>query len=181
ELTFPRTGAYAFDKGETSNIEGMYVLTAAYEDNGANEMESILSKDQIILRNPFVEAESFDEGEQVVIFDFKDERKFVNDIYNNSFISFKSIDLTEVEEIEFGYLGDDSGRSINGVVELRLGSPEGKLAGKISIDVPKDNRPVMQIEQSGKADLFFVFKTFDNKEAKEKFYPLDWIYFRKNG
>lgn len=181
ELSFSLTGNYAFDKGETSNIDGMYVLTASYEDNGANGMESILSKDQIILRNPLVEAESFDEGNQVVIFDFKDEQKFVNDIYNNSFISFKSIDLTEVEEIEFGYLRDDSGRSINGVVELRLGSPEGKLAGQVSVDIPKNDRPVIKIEQSGKTDLYFVFKTFDNKEAKEKFYPLDWIYFRKNG
>ena len=181
EESFPLSGNYVFRKGENTNFEGMYILTALYEDNGANNMEPILSKDQIILRNALVEAESYDAGKQVVIFDFKDQRKFITDLYHNSYVSFKSVDLSEIEKIVFGFLKDDSGRSINGTVELRVGDPQGKLAGEISLDVANNDRPVMKIDHSGKADLYFVFKTFDNQEAKEKFYPLDWIYFQKNG
>lgn len=181
ERVFPLSGKYVFNNGEASNANGMYIVSGAYEDEGANGMESILSKDQIILRNPLVEAESYDEGKQVVIFDFKGEQKFINDIYNNSYISFKSIDLTDVEEILFGYLFDASGRSINGIVELHVGSPTGELIGKMSVVVENSGYPGMKIERKGKFDLYFVFKTENDVDAKEKFHPLDWIFFKKKG
>ncbi len=107
---------------------------------------------------PLVEAESYDEGKQVVIFDFKGERKFVNDIYNNSYISFKSIDLTGVDEIVLGYLRDGSGRSTDGVVELRIGSPTGELLSKLTTDVLANDQPHLKVDKTGKFDLYFVFK-----------------------
>ncbi|MGB3467870.1 MAG: PQQ-dependent sugar dehydrogenase [Cyclobacteriaceae bacterium] len=177
----PLQGSYTFDRGNADNKTGMYVISAAYTDEGANGMEPIQSKDQIILKDPQVEAEDYDEGKQVTIFDFKGERKFVNDLYNNSWLSYKAINLTNIDQIVLGVLYDNSGRSIDGIVELRKDSPAGQLIGKVEMDSESVNYPIITIDQNETVDLYFVFKAKDGKDVEEKFHPLDWIYFNKKG
>lgn len=177
----PLNGNYSFDKGKAENKTGMYIITGDYTDKGGNGMEPVQVRDQLILRNPHVEAEEFDEGKQVTIFDFKGERKFVNDLYNNSWLAFKDLDLTDVEEVVMGFLFDNSGRSVDGVVELRAGGAEGKLIAKAKMDSDSGRYPVLSVDSQEIADLYFVFKTEDGKDVEEKFHSLDWIYFKKKG
>jgi len=159
----------------------MYIISGTYKDRGANEMDPIVAKNQIVLKSPLVEAESYDAAKQAVIFDFKDERKFVNDLYNDSHLQFNAIDLTGVDEIVFGFLFEDSGRSSDAIVELHAGSPTGELLGTVTVKQGQGGRPVMKVAKKGVADLYFVFKSENEENIKLKFHPLDWLYFKKEG
>src|SRR5690606_38039428 len=45
-----------------TGIEGSYLLNVSYTDKGANGIDPLPGRSHITLRNPFVQAEDFDEG-----------------------------------------------------------------------------------------------------------------------
>ncbi len=174
----PLKGDYTFANGKKNNFDGTYIFSSVYEDNGGDNISPIKKNHRIILRNPLVQAELFDEGKQVVIFDFKDEKKFVRDIYHDSYIIFKSYDLTEIDQLILGFLDTPSSQLEKAFIELHEDSPNGKLIGKVNLSESYySHYKAMKVDYEGKTDLCFVFKS--PEAVKEIFPPLDWIYFDK--
>ncbi len=173
QQAFALNGQYTFD-GQPAKDEAVYVFNAWYEDRGANGMEPISDSEQLILRNAYLQAEDFDEQRNAKIMDMRGERRFVYNIYHDSYIKFSGVDLTAIGSLQFSFFVNDSGRAA-GTVELRLDAPNGKLAGSALSDIPN---PVMEIDEDGVHDLYFVFQY--PEDPKQQLNSLDWIYFQKD-
>jgi cytochrome c len=72
-----------------------------YTDRGANGIEPLQSRDYIALRNPFVQAEDFDEGNVRLGTITTEFLTYATSINHNSFIRFNSIDLLNVKQLKY--------------------------------------------------------------------------------
>jgi cytochrome c len=173
----PLEGTYTL-QDHKSGGEGTYVITASYTDKGDKFTGPLTGRRMIRLRSPRVQAEDFDSfhnvGRQGP---WEDGTSIVSNIRDGSYISFKGIDLSGIDQLTFRIASVRQPV----VVEVRAGSPTGKLIGKTTIS-PSANKEAgwrtikADIQNPGGVnELFFVFR---NKEVKDKdLLNLDWIYF----
>ncbi|MBF9252296.1 ThuA domain-containing protein [Pontibacter sp. 172403-2] len=174
----PLAGTFTLKDHAGAGESGMYVISASYTDKGNKVTGPLTGREVVMLRNPKVQAEDFDSfrnvGRQQP---HGDGNSVVSDIKDGSYISFKNIDLTGIKEIAFQVMSRDN----DGTIEVRAGSPNGKLVGTANINPGLDEQgwktvtvPVIT-RPKGVNELFFVFR---NKVVKDKsFMNLDWIYF----
>jgi cytochrome c len=174
----PLEGTYTLQEHKSGKGEGTYVITASYTDKGDKFTGPLTGRRMIRLRSPRVQAEDFDSfhnvGRQGP---WEDGTSIVSNIRDGSFISFKGIDLSGISQLTFRIA--PVRRPV--VVEVRAGSPTGKLIGKTTINPSTDKeagwRTVKADIQNpgGVNEVFFVFR---NQEVKDKdLLNLDWIYF----
>lgn len=173
-----------FSKGEIKlmshigkGLEGSYLLSASYTDLGANGIEPLQSRDYILLRNPIVQAEDFDEGNVRIGTVTTDFLSYVRGINHNSYIRFNKIDLRHVKQLKYRVQTHSGGE-----IELRLGRADGPLISSLSIPARLTDEPTSWKEVSTKLnestgvyDLFFVFK--NQTKQKQNLFDIDWIYF----
>ncbi|MHC2992696.1 carbohydrate-binding protein [Pontibacter sp. HJ8] len=177
QVGLPLEGTYALKDHENGGA-GTYVITASYTDKGDKHTGPLTGRRIITLRNPRVQAEDFDSFQNVGRQGpWEDGTSIVSNIRDGSFISFKGIDLSGIDQLTFRITSVRQPV----VVEVRAGSPTGKLIGKTTVspdaDKAKGWRTVTtKVTNPGSVqELFFVFR---NKEVKDKdLLNLDWIYF----
>lgn len=157
-------------------IDGLYLLNATYTDQGANGIEPLQSRDYITLRNPFVQAEDFDEGNVRLGTITTDFLTYATSINHNSFIRFNSIDLRNVKQLKFKVRAQSGG-----VIEVHHGNRNGPMISSIKISARITGDQVQWIEMladlketKGVQDLFFVFT---DETGKKNLFDIDWIYF----
>lgn len=170
--TFELADEYRFN-GSPLTKEGVYVFNASYEDKGANGMAAIEDVDRVILRNPYLQAEDFDEQRNTKIYDMRGNQKHIYNVYHDSYVKFTGVDLTDIKSLTFLFLINETRRA-SGTMELRLDGVDGKVAGSVSFE---QSTPVMKLDETGKHDLYFVYQYPD--DPKQELYSLDWIYFSK--
>lgn len=158
-------------------LEGTYLLSAAYTDLGAKGIEPLQSRDYILLRNPFIQAEDFDEGNVQIATVTTAFLSYVRGINNNSYIRFNKIDLRHVKQLRYRVQAQSGGE-----IELRLGKADGPLISSLSVpDRLADDPPFWKEvsgkmnESSGVYDLYFVFT--NQSKQKQNLFDIDWIYF----
>ncbi|HYG39577.1 MAG TPA: PQQ-dependent sugar dehydrogenase [Cytophagales bacterium] len=173
----PLEGTLAMTAHSTTKTQGSYVLRASYTDSGVPEIGKLTGSSILILRNPKVQAEDFDYSNHV------DSRhidgtdiSYITDIEDGSYIGFKNIDLKNIKNILV------SGSSIveGTQIQVRIGAPDGKVAGQATF--PKSNRNEevktvsISISDEGAAqDLYFVFR--NKNTPKENILNVDWMHF----
>jgi cytochrome c len=159
-------------------IEGSYLLNAAYRDGGANEIEPLDGRAYISLNSPTLQADDFDKGNVRISSVITEGMAYITGLVDQSFISFNSIDLTDV--IRLKYRAQLNG--VGGNIELRLDSKDGPLVSKLAIparsaaDV-KFGWKELEAELTatkGRHNLYFVFVA---PGVKQNMFNLDWIYF----
>ncbi|MCY7352259.1 MAG: PQQ-dependent sugar dehydrogenase, partial [Cytophagaceae bacterium] len=131
--SLPLQGTYTFKEQPGNKQTGTYVVTASYTDKGNAYTGPLTGRNTVLLRNPKVEAESFEMSKSV-------DRKHrdgtdltvVGDIKNGSYIGFKALDLTGVRQLIF----NASPVAKGGQIEVRAGSPSGKLLGTATVTPP---------------------------------------------
>jgi cytochrome c len=157
----PATGTYQLKN--TAQAEGYYLVQASYTDQGANGISPLKTTTQLTIRNPKVMASNVDElkdaaranGENV---------SFVKYTANNSWVMLRDIDLNQIKKITLEIDPTNTG----GKLELRTGSPDGKLLA-VTKTLTKTDRPKgrdggwftveMTIEQTDlMGDIYLVFK-----------------------
>lgn len=113
---------------------GSYVFMAHYTDKGSEHIEGInlKSEDYALLRYPLLGPEKADVFSETGISytPSTDDPGFIF-TGNGGYIGFKSIDLTGINQISIGAITRfwHWSHFIGGIIELRLGSPEGTLIG----------------------------------------------------
>ena len=149
--------------------EDLFVLSAAYEDKGANGQASITREVRKIFRPTLIPAVAFDFAKRIKAKPYNEDGGMYAEVaLNGCFIGFKEIDLSGVRTIRSKIRSTADWVS----VEVRQGSPEGKLLDKqrkelgfkedkwapyneadwffIDLSIPSD---------AGRDDLYFVFNS----------------------
>jgi len=185
--SLPLRGLYALTQHEGGKETGSYVITASYTDKGNAVTGPLTGRQLIILRNPRLQAESYELGTGV---DRKhqdgSDQSWVGDIKDGSSIAFKNLDLTGINELVFNAAAL---QSRGGQIEIRTQSPTGKLIGTATV-APIEaaagsgrrglawqavTTPIASTD--GPQDLYLIFR---NDQVKDKnVLALDWILFKK--
>ncbi|MGK7388715.1 MAG: PQQ-dependent sugar dehydrogenase [Candidatus Cyclobacteriaceae bacterium M2_1C_046] len=173
----PLHGIISFDKHEEQNEDGLYILSVAYTDKGANNIPPITERKSFTFRHPKVQAENYDAFRNV-----QQQRPnggnlaYVSEIRHGSHIVFNDIDLTAIKSITYNVSTLSGGN-----IECRIGSPDGPVVSEttVSKESKNDFNPVdseLKITK-GVHDIYFVFKNEEKKE--EQLMNLDWIQFHE--
>jgi cytochrome c len=160
----PPSGSLSLDKHVGSNPNGIYLLSASYQDKGANGINPILRQTQITLRSPTLLAADADEFVGTAKANFRDSR-LVKFTENKSYLVFRDIDLKGLKEL---LLSVDPNRK-TGWFELRLGSLDGKTLAKSQV-ISNESRPKKSEDKwfevavnvkpsTERGDLYLVFQT----------------------
>lgn len=181
--SMPLKGKLDFDAHSKQEANGTYIFTASYRDKGANEIEPIFRRQQLVLRNALMLAANADEFQGAAKANHQNSRlvKFTED---NSFIMFENIDLKDINKL---VLSIDPNRK-SGWIEVRSGGESGELLGKSEV-LSNDLRPknhqgkwfdveiaLPQIENSD--DLYLIFRTDTGVDIWNSFL-LNKVYFAK--
>jgi len=184
---YPPSGSYSSNAHIGSKTRGTYVLTASYTDMGGGKIEGLNAQQTYLLRYPKVEAESFDEGSTMKMnlpagtAPGIDEPMGIAIGAKDGYFMFRDMDLTGVQAVN-GMFAVAAGIVKGGDVEFRLGSIDGEILGKITIEVGltefglKEFQTDLNTSASGRHDLYVVFKTED-KDAGALVGIVDWLEF----
>lgn len=142
-----------------------YVLTATYEDNGANGMPSLSTTKQYVFKSPVLSAAtaSLTGGARKLN---AGGFQIVENIKNNATATFSDVDLTSVSSMSFVIA--EMGNMKSGTIDVWLDSTEGTKLGTVSFA----NAPKIEVQAgvnmrpsgigfkpvSGKHNIVLVFK-----------------------
>jgi cytochrome c len=176
----PLKGALKLTEHIGQGKEGAYVLQASYTDKGANKIEPLRTSSHLVLRNPLVQMEDYEDGTANVVIATLNTG-YVSSIWarNGKYVSFKQIDFTHIKKIRIRLQEQGAG----GLIEVRQGSDKGPVIGSLVVAAgqPKDVKTdwkEMDISlkpTTGVRDLYFTFSNPD--KSKSGLFFLDWIYF----
>ncbi|WP_247236536.1 ThuA domain-containing protein [Telluribacter sp. SYSU D00476] len=175
--TLPVKGSYTMDLPQGDKGEGRYLVRAAYKDKGNQGVPSITAEKTLVLRSAKVPAGKADKRENVMIYG-----TVVIASVNNSGIGFSDIDLTGISQIKFTATAPKSQlNTAGGIIEVRLGSPTGKLIGQTSFIAPADAGPTNMpppvvaklSEVTGPQDVYMVFKNDKAATGQALFVVID--------
>jgi cytochrome c len=160
---------------------GRVIFSVTYTDRGASGVSGIEQSDRIVLVPPHFEAEALPlRSEGATVYD-ADGATLVGELGDGAYLGMRGVDLTDIRLVELGlyFVADHNYR---GTIELRIGSPDGEMAGStnirhqqstaarvtrsIPLDVPDRDTP---------RDVYVVFRT----SPTDRFVAnVDWVGFR---
>lgn len=129
----PGKGKYLMNVPKDDNGKGTYIFRVAYSDRGAGKIPSQTADTVLLLRSPLLNPLKADIIEGGAIRDQLDEYVFVT-AKPDSYILFKSIDLSGVREISFRANWHLYDIYAGGRIEVRLDRPNGELIGETTIE-----------------------------------------------
>lgn len=146
--------------------QGVYFVSAAYTDRGANNMPPITKQRVVVLKNPKVAAVKA-EILKILMKYTVPQMGEVAVVGTGSQVGFKEIDLNEIGKIKI-YTGS---QGAGGIIEVRQGSPEGKLIGSFDVKGTMMGEWTTDIKDAdmGKKDIFFVVKEITNGGTQPAF------------
>jgi cytochrome c len=149
-----------------NELEGAYLLTASYFDQGAaDNIPSLNATETIVLRNAFLKADQASDLNIARVVRQGNDVALEN-VKHNAHAVFKNIDLTGVKNgVIITFLTPDQ-TTVGGTVEVHLDKTDGQLLAKASTKAAGLSRLPVTIEPvSGMHDLYIVFK---NETAGDK-------------
>ena len=130
EKTLPVKGSYNAKVPASDKGKGVFIVRAAYEDQGANGLPSLKSEQSFVLRNSKVDAHGFDEYVDINKMAFGGNNLAIP-AKSGAYMSMKQIDLAGLKElIVMATAPKPQLNAAGGKVEVRLGSPKGQLLGE---------------------------------------------------
>lgn len=123
----PLAGTYTTSVPDKENGKGGYLLRAAYQDKGANDLKTLTAEKIIALRNPVINPEHFDvaEGTQLLT----TPRRLFNIVKDGAWLAYQQLDMTAVSQIAISAEAPVRNGAAGGIIELHLDAPDGKLIG----------------------------------------------------
>jgi len=156
----PLSGSFILDKPDLP--ESYYLIQASYEDKGANGIGPLKTTKQIILRNTTLSPIMADEFVNVAKSNENNSR-FVKFTENESYFSFKKLDLSGINSLDI----EVNPGNISGKIEVRIGGLDGTIIGESKL---LDNKlkiegkdwfnvtiPIEKVEQP--SDVYVILKT----------------------
>ncbi len=162
----PSQGELALKEHVGKGEQGVYFVSAAYTDRGANGMPPITNQKVMVLKNPMQKASKADILKILMKYNVPQVGE-VAVVGEGSQLGFKDIDLTGIDKLTI-YTGS---QGAGGTVEVRQGSPDGKLIGSCSVQgLPMGDATIELKEVDlGKKDLYFVVKNITNGGTQPAF------------
>jgi cytochrome c len=128
--SLPVAGSYTTKVPAGDKGQGVFILRASYEDQGNKGLPSLASEQTYTLRNAKISPHGFDKYESVNKMSFGGN-DFVIPTKSNSYIGLNQVDLTGIQRVELVVATPKAQLNAQGGnIELRLGSPTGKLIGE---------------------------------------------------
>jgi cytochrome c len=128
--SLPIKGSFTTKAPASDKNKGVYIVRAAYEDQGANGLPALKSEQSFVLRNSKIDAHGFDEYVDINKMAFGGNNLAIPS-KSGAFMVMKQVDLTGVTEIQVGATAPKPQlNAAGGAIEARLGSPTGALLGR---------------------------------------------------
>ncbi|NBB28910.1 ThuA domain-containing protein [Cellulophaga sp. BC115SP] len=163
--TLPTKGSFTAKVGAGDKGQGVYILRASYQDQGANGVPSLSSEQTFTLRNPRISPHGYDQYEAVSKMSFGGNELMIPS-KSGSYIVLKNADLTNIKQLEL--LATAPKAQLNaqgGKVEIHLDSPTGKIIGESAFLEASDKAGFAPSPLSvpinptdGSHDLYIVFQ-----------------------
>jgi len=163
--SLPVKGSYTTKPKPEDKGQGVFIVRAAYRDNGAGTLPSISSEESFTLRNAKVGPHSFD------AYSFVNKMSYGGNNFSiptksGSYMTLNQVDLTGLTQVEIMAMAPKAQlNAAGGTIELRIDEPTGKVIG--TSEMIKDNpgggfapKPALiSLEPTaGMHDLYLVFK-----------------------
>lgn len=158
----PVAGTYMPPASAGRGFEGAVVLRAAYTDRGASGVPGVSDEETLVLRPSTIVVANGILSEGVMRLSLEQSPVEIT-IANASgaHAHFKQIDLTGITAVRFVALTPRQMEARGGSIEVRLGSPEGRLIGRTEFienaPTPTSVQAVLE-PTTGMHDVYFVFK-----------------------
>ena len=104
-----------------------YVLRSAYSDRGTAQLPCLTAEKVVVLRNPLLAPEQADRSKGTEMTTAQSRSFYV--VGTGSYLGYEKIDLTGIRQVEIFAQASTRADAAGGIVEVRLGSPTGKLIG----------------------------------------------------
>jgi cytochrome c len=128
--SLPVSGSYVAKAPASDKGKGVYIVRAAYEDQGSNGLPPLKSEQSFVLRNSKIDAHGFDEYVDVNKMAFGGNNLAIP-AKSGAYMVMKQIDLAGLKElIVMATAPKPQLNAAGGKVELRLGSLKGQLLGE---------------------------------------------------
>jgi cytochrome c len=129
EKTLPLAGEYVptLPKGDPG--KGVFIMRAAYTDEGADDLPALAAAKTLVLRNTNIDPHSFDEVKDVNKLSFGGSNLLLP-AATGAYLVLKDISMTGISAINFVATAPiPMVGAVGGTIELRLNGPEGPLLG----------------------------------------------------
>jgi cytochrome c len=143
---------------------GVFLLRAAYADQGANGLPSCLSEQTIALRNAKLGAHDFDRYDEMTKMSFGGQALIIAS-KSDCYAVLQQIDLTSLTAIEVNAAAPKPAlNAAGGDIEIHLDAPTGKLIGAVTVplaekmDMVFPKVSIALAPTSGVHDIYMVFK-----------------------
>lgn len=138
EKGLPTKGTFKAKAPASDKNKGVYIVRAAYEDQGANGLPSLKSEQSFVLRNSIVDPHGFDEYVDINKMAFGGNNLAIPS-KSGAYMGIKQIDLGGLKElVVMATAPKPQLNAAGGKVELHLGSPKGQLLGESKFLEPSD-------------------------------------------
>ncbi len=128
--SLPVQGTYTVKIPPNDKGAGVYIFRASYSDRGANGLPSVPSEETFTLRSPKINPSKYDVFNDATKMSFSGNN-FVIPSKSGSYIGLKQVDLTAITQIDLNAMAPkDQLNAKGGIIELRMGAPNGKLLGQ---------------------------------------------------
>ncbi|MFC3812169.1 ThuA domain-containing protein [Lacihabitans lacunae] len=128
--SLPVQGKYVAKAPDSDKNKGVYIVRAAYEDQGANGLPALKSEQTFVLRNAKVDAHGFEDYVDINKMAFGGNNLAIP-AKNGASMTMKQIDLSGIKELQvFATAPKPQLNAVGGKVEVRLGSISGKKLGE---------------------------------------------------
>ena len=154
-----------------ANKKGKYVLMASYLDKGHAKVEGseLAVQEQFVFKEPMIKAKDADEYSNGIKIFKRGKKTLVGKISNNAFLRYNNIELANLKSVRLKtYL--TKGYHYQGRVEIREGSPTGKIIGsqiidKLSTGINSKKYYDIQVQTNTTfSDLIIVFKNEEDAD-----------------
>jgi cytochrome c len=171
--SMPLNGSYVAKAPAADKNKGVYIVRAAYEDQGANGLPALRSEQTFTLRNSKVDAHGFDVYNDVNKMAFGGNNLAIP-AKSGAYMAMKEVDLNGITElIVMATAPKPQLNAAGGAIELRIDSPTGKVIGKSDFLEASDKMdftpkmvkiPINDGPNDGK--LHNIFAVFVNPKAE---------------
>nr|BFF21634.1 hypothetical protein GCM10025730_51550 [Promicromonospora thailandica] len=159
------------------------VLGAGYQDLGAGDVPELTGQDTARLQVRDKEAEFFSGSSGVTVADGADARggRLVTDVDHGDWIAFGPLDLRGIDGLTVGAVRG----AADATVEVRTGSPTGRVLGRVRLDAATGTgqvvSPTVGIRgEQGETTLYLVATSRHEPEGGADL-GLDWLVFHGRG
>ena len=152
--SLPVKGSFTTKVPATDKGQGVYILRASYEDQGANGIPPLVSEQTFTLRNSKMSPHKFDKFESVSKMSFGGNELAIPG-KSGSYMVLNQVDLTGIKQLVMGVATPKPQLNAQGGnIEFRIDSPTGKLLGESGF-IP----PVEEMNFAGKPAVINIAPT----------------------